>query len=108
MSVTYLNSIQHQKPHLFCGFIIIAYLSSVIACVHILLSVTRSATILLSWIKLFDSYQQKNVNFSNFIVMLLKFTNGFKSMMLFNKMIIGKDNHEEDGDELKLANHRPN
>ncbi len=48
------------------GFIIIACFSSVIACVHILLSVTRSATFQLSGSKLFDNYQQKNVNFSNF------------------------------------------
>ena len=51
-----------------------AYFSSVIACVHILLSVTRSATFLLFRSKLFDNYQQKNVNFSNIMAKSLKLT----------------------------------
>ncbi|CEO38938.1 hypothetical protein PPBDW_I20954 [Photobacterium kishitanii] len=59
MPITDFNCIQRQNPHLFCGFIIIAYFSSVIACVHILLSVERSATILLFWIKLFDAINKK-------------------------------------------------
>lgn len=87
---------------MFAAFIIIAYFSSVIACVHILLSVTRSATFQLSWSKLFDSYQQKNVNFSNFIVRLLKFTRYDQH----NIMIVDKDNHGQDEDVQKRASHR--